>query len=262
MVNRVGATFAHRLMEATGAPPPQVVRAYLLAREVFALVPTWEAVEALDNVVADEVQSQMLNEIGRRTVRATTWFLRSRRLAGPMDSTIARFAPAAKQLLEFIAGAPAGAAWRAPIAERQQALEAKRVPAELALKVAAAETSLAALDISEIAEAAQRPLPEVAAGYFAVGELLGLARLRDQVAALPAEGYWQGMAKTALNDDLAGLQRQITGDALKAGGTAEWERSQGVAIGRARRMLAELADSRHADLAMLSVALRELRSLA
>jgi glutamate dehydrogenase len=92
--------------------------------------------------------------------------------------------------------------------------------------------------------------------------LLGLGRLRAQVAALPADSYWQGLAKTALNDDLAGLQRQITADALKAGGTAAWERAQGAAIGRARKMFAELAESRHADLAMLSVALRELRSLA
>jgi glutamate dehydrogenase len=262
MVNRVGATFVHRLMDATGASPPQVVRAYLLAREVFGLAPIWKSIEALDNVVADEVQSQMLNELGRRTARATTWFLRSRRLAEPMDKTIAGFAPAARQMLEFIAGAPAGAAWRAPITERQKALEAKRVPSDLALAVAASETSLAALDICEIADAAQRPLPEVAASYFAVGEMLGLARLRAQVAALPADSYWQGLAKTALNDDLAGLQRQITADALKAGGAPAWEKAQSGAIGRARKMLAELAESRHADLAMLSVALRELRSIA
>ena len=51
MVNRVGATFVHRLMETTGATPPQVVRAYLLTREVFGLVPTWQSIEALDNVV-------------------------------------------------------------------------------------------------------------------------------------------------------------------------------------------------------------------
>jgi glutamate dehydrogenase len=229
---------------------------------VFGLVPTWLAIEALDNVVTDEVQSQMLNELGRRTARATTWFLRSRRLAEPMDQTIAGFAPAAREMLAFIAGAPVGAAWRLPIAERQKALEANRVPSDLALAVAAFEASLAALDIREIADAARRPLPEVAASYVAVGEMLGLARLRAQIAALPADSYWQGMAKTALNDDLSGLQRQITADALKAGGTAAWETAQGASIGRARKMLAELADSRHADLAMLSVALRELRSIA
>jgi glutamate dehydrogenase len=89
MVNRVGATFVHRLMETTGATPAQVVRAYLLTRETFALVPTWKEIEALDNVIADEMQSQMLIELARRTVRTTTWFLRSRRLADPMAETIA-----------------------------------------------------------------------------------------------------------------------------------------------------------------------------
>jgi glutamate dehydrogenase len=262
MVNRVGATFVHRLIEASGATPSQVVRAYLLAREVFGLVPVWQAIEALDNVVADELQSQMLIDLGRRTARATTWFLRSRRLAEPMADTIARFASAAQQMLEFIKVAPVAAAWKVPIIERAQALEANRVPASLALQVAAADASLATLDIAELAEAAQQPLPDVATSYFTVGELLGLARLRAQVSALPADGHWQAMAKSALADDLAGLQRQITADALKAGGAQRWETAQAVPIGRARRMLAELADSRHADLAMLSVALRELRSLA
>ena len=80
MVNRVGSTFVHRRMETTGATPPQIVRAYLLTREVFGLVPTWQAIEALDNVVPDELQSEMLIELGRRTIRGTNWFLRSRRL--------------------------------------------------------------------------------------------------------------------------------------------------------------------------------------
>ena len=38
MVNRVGSTFVHRLMETTGATPHEIVRAYLLAREVFGYV--------------------------------------------------------------------------------------------------------------------------------------------------------------------------------------------------------------------------------
>ena len=42
MVNRVGSTFVHQLAELTGATAPQVVRAYLLSREVFASVPLWQ----------------------------------------------------------------------------------------------------------------------------------------------------------------------------------------------------------------------------
>ena len=65
MVNRVGSTFVHRLCEATGARPHEIVRAYLLSREVFGLVPLWMAIEALDNNVDDAVQSAMLIDTGR-----------------------------------------------------------------------------------------------------------------------------------------------------------------------------------------------------
>jgi glutamate dehydrogenase len=43
---------------------------------------------------------------------------------------------------------------------------------------------------------------------------------------------------------------------------AAWESANAVALERAQRVLLELADTKNADLAMLSVALRELRNLA
>ncbi|HVE88874.1 MAG TPA: NAD-glutamate dehydrogenase [Burkholderiaceae bacterium] len=262
MVNRVGATFVHRRMETAGATPAQVVRAYLLTREAFGLVPVWQAIEALDNVVPDELQSQMVIDLGRRTVRATNWFLRSRRLVEPMAATIERFAQAAAALLQFIAASPASTPWRAAIAQHQQALVAKGVPPPLALAVAASDTSFATLDITEVSDSSKQPLTVVANTYFSIGEVLGLARLRTQVSALSSEGYWQSMAKSALADDLAALQRELTADALQAGGQTAWELAQRPAVERAQRMLAELADTKSADLAMLSVALRELRHLA
>ncbi|HKO66620.1 MAG TPA: NAD-glutamate dehydrogenase [Burkholderiaceae bacterium] len=262
MVNRVGSTFVHRLMETTGSTPPQIARAYLLTREIFGLVPVWQAIEALDNAVPDDLQSQMLIELGRRNVRATTWFLRSRRLAEPMAATIARFEPSASALLQFIAAAPTNTPWRASIAQHEQALVAKGVPSPIALAVAASDTSFAALDIAEVAESSKQPLNVVATTYFSIGELLGLARLRAQVSALLSDGYWQGMAKAALGDDLAALQRELTADALQAGGQSAWEVAQRPAVERAQRMLGELADTKSPDLAMLSVALRELRHLA
>jgi len=43
---------------------------------------------------------------------------------------------------------------------------------------------------------------------------------------------------------------------------AAWEERNAAALERAQRLLAELKDAKVADLAMLSVALRELRHLA
>jgi len=262
MVNRVGPSFPYQMTSSTGSAPAQVVRAYLLTREVFALSPTWRAIEALDNVVADQTQAELLMELGRRTVRATTWFLRSRRLGEPMAQTIERFGPACEALLRYLRVAPPSASWRVPIQEMQARFTQQRVPEALAFDVAAAATTIAALDLAEVAEAARQPLETVASTYFAIGDVLGLARLRAQVAALPSDGYWQALAKAASSDDLASLQRQLTADALQAGGLEPWQREQAHALDRARRMLGELAESKSADLAMLSVALRELRNLA
>jgi len=261
MVNRVGATYVHRLSEMTGAQPPQAVRAYLLARESFGCVALWKQIEALDNVVADEVQAQLLIEEGELTSNATRWFLRSRRLAEPMALTIERFGAAVSALAARLAA-------RAAESDKARTWVADGVPAALAARVASADALIDALDIAEVADAVQRPLAEVAQAYVLVGVRLGLVRLRAQIEALPAGSYWASRAKAALGDDLSGLQRALAQQVLGLQGPSleglldQWEATNAAPLQRARRLLADLADAKQADLAMLSVALRELRNLA
>jgi len=261
MVNRVGSTFVHRLAERTGARPAQVVRAYLAAREVLGDVAVWQQVEALDNKVPDAVQSEMLIEEGWLTARATTWFLRSRRLAEPLEQTFRRFVPAVQALRARLepeaAASPQATAWIAA-----------GVPLPLALRVASADHLIAALDVAEVAEAVQRNFDEVSEVHVGIGNRLGLSRLRQQIDELPSDSHWQALAKAALGDDLAGLQRALAQDVLQQGpgSPAEllttWGTRNATALERAQRLLTELADAKGgADLSMLSVALRELRNL-
>ncbi|HTT10290.1 MAG TPA: NAD-glutamate dehydrogenase [Burkholderiaceae bacterium] len=260
MINRVGSTFTHRLADMTGMKPAQVVRAYLCTREVFGHVALWQRVEALDNKVPDQIQSEMLIEEGWLTARATTWFLRSRRIGDPMEQTFKRFQPVVEALrarVEGQAAAPRAAAWIAA-----------GVPSALARRVASADALYAALDIAEIAEAVGRDVGQVSDVHVGVGARLGLARLRQQIDTLPAESYWQSLAKAALGDDLASLQRSIaqsvfgTGSGAPGQLMAAWEARSGAGLERAQRLLAELGETKGADLAMVSVALRELRNLA
>ena len=260
MVNRVGSTFVHRLSELTGAPAPQVVRAYLLAREVFASVELWQQIEMLDNRVADSVQCEMVVEWRRLISRATTWFLRSRRLQEPLAQGAKRLQPAVAFLRERLE--PEAAASAQAVAWAQAG-----VPRELAQRVGAADRLFSALDIAEIAEAGHSPLDATSAVHFGIGERLGLERLRQQIEQLPAETHWQSLAKVALADDLADLQRSIALDAVSrhpgtaADKLAAWETGNPAAYARAKRLVGELADATPPDLAMLSVALRELRNL-
>ena len=261
MVNRVGPTFVHRLSELTGATAAQVVKAYLLAREVFASVQLWQGIEALDDKVANEVQSQMLIEWRQLIARATAWFLRSRHLDEPAGEGARRLAPAVSSLRLRLepeaAGSPQVAAW----------VQAG-VPATLARQVGAADRLFNALDIAEVAEAGHCELEATSQVHFGIGERLGLEKLRQQIELLPADSHWESLAKVALADDLADLQRSITLDAVRGSpGSAQekltaWEERRPAALARAKRLVAELADAPSPELAMLSVALRELRKLA
>ncbi len=265
MVNRVGATFVHRLAEATGASAAEVVRAYLLTREVFEFVPVWDAIDALDNDVPDRVQSDMLIETGRTIVRATSWFLRSPRLADDMAATIDAFRSGVRAVRDVLATARNGLGESA-IADRFIAAGA---PEELARRVAEYEPLAGALDISEIAAATARPIPTVASVYFELSERLGLPWLRERISALPADSHWRALARTAMRDDLSALARSLASRALTEAGEvidtatllAAWKGKHANQLARAERLLGELKMAATPDVSMLSVALQELRNL-
>ncbi|GAA4331001.1 NAD-glutamate dehydrogenase [Variovorax defluvii] len=268
-LNRVGSTFVHRLVETTGARAFEVVRAYLLSREIFGMVSLWQSIEALDNRVDDEVQSRMLIDTSRQLERGTMWFLRSRRLAEDMASTIEYFqsnvttlSARLPQLLD--------ADERARVEAAAAQYTAKGVPRELADRVLNFGSLYATLDIAEIAGSARWPAERVAAIYFDLANRLGMPWLRDRISALPGDQHWQALAKAAMQDDLSGLQRAITGAVLAGGGEGEspqarveaWQSGNGRTLERAAQLMGELRAVAAPDAAMLAVALRELRALA
>ena len=272
MVNRVGSTFVHRFVDASGASPAEVVRAYFLQREIFDFIPQWHAIEALDNEVPDAAQAEMLILGGRLTVRATAWFLRSARLGEDMAATIAHFRPRIETVGAGLS------AWldadsRAHLDAQADAFSTRGVPEALARSVAVTEYLFGALDIVEVAGRASLPEASVAGVYFGVTEALNIPWLRECIGKLPGEGHWPTLARAAMRDDLAGLQRDLTAqvvDGVRAVGggatpqalLATWRSAQASPLERAQRLIAELRAGPAPDQSMLSVALRELRNLA
>ncbi|MCG6951265.1 MAG: NAD-glutamate dehydrogenase [Betaproteobacteria bacterium] len=269
MVNRVGSTFVHRFVDSTGATPAAVVRAFLLQREIFGLVPQWQAIEALDNQVPDEVQAEMLILAGRLIVRATGWLLRSPRLEEDMAATIAHFREGVETLRAGLAGL-LDADSRAQVDALATGFVERGAPEALARDVASTELLFAALDIVEISSAARLPEMSVAGVYFGLAETLCLPWLRASIGKLPGEGHWPALARAAMRDDLAGLQRALTGQVVRGRGAgttpqdmiAAWREARALPLGRAQRLIAELRAGPAPDQSMLSVALRELRNLA
>jgi glutamate dehydrogenase len=269
MINRAGNTFVHRMQEGTGASASDVVRAYLLTREIFDFVSFWQALEALDNEVPHVVQSGMLIESERLMVRSSLWFLRYRNLKDDITKTVERFASGAKAVAagldKFLSRDE-----NANMTQAAQRLTQSKVPNDLAMRLVSFGPLYSALDIVEIATEAKRSVEEVAGVYFGLGGRLDLSWLRKQIGGLAADSHWQMLAKAGLIDDVSSLQRELTSLVLKLNPQVklpdalikEWEEQNKSALGRSQQVFADLQSAGNLDPSMLSVALRELRNLA
>jgi glutamate dehydrogenase len=268
MINRVGSTYVHRMQEETGAGTPDVVRAYILSREIFDFVSFWQALEALDNEVSDAVQSDMLIDAERLMTRATLWFLRYQNLKDDIAKSVEHFASGVKAIAanldQFLT--PEESAALTLAAER---LRQNNVPEHLAKRLVGFEPLYSALDIVEIAIETKRSVEEVAAVYFVVGGRRNFSWLRKQIDDLPSGSHWQMLAKTGLTEEVSRLQTKLTGLVLKFSPQEKvpnsliqkWEAQNKSKLERSGQLLADLQSVGKLDLSMVSVALRELRKL-
>ena len=124
-------------------------------------------------------------------------------------------------------------------------------------------------DIVEVASLTGFTVEEVAAVYFTLGGRLELNWLRDQITALTVENHWQALASTALYYELYSQQRALAAEVLQinpGSGSAEkrienWLTQNRDQVERCLRVFADLKTSGTIELAMLSVALGEIRVL-
>jgi glutamate dehydrogenase len=255
LVNRAGMTFTFRLREETGATAPDVVRAHEAARAIFDQDALWREIEALDDTVGVEVQTQMYLASRRLVERATRWLLRQRRQPLPVAETAALFAVPIARLAAI-----------AVMSERCEATANKYssqgVPRELALRVAALDRLPRALDVVELADTHHAEVEEVATVYDEVGDRLRLEWLVDRIVELPREDRWDALARNALREDAAAQHRRIVDAVMKAGSYDAWASTCTTLVARVLTLLDDIRAHGVFDIATLSVALRELRALA
>ncbi len=268
MVNRVGATFVNRFAEEGGYAPCEIARAYTVARDAFGLRALWTAIEGLDNRVPSAVQSAMHLDVEGLVERCAMWLLRNRTPPLDIAATVDEFTPGidalAGHLDDMLGDARLDAVARA--AERYTA---EGVPEDIARRVAGTDVLASALDIVQAALNRDLAVEDVGCVYFQVGERLGFDWLRATAGGLSAESHWQRQAVTAIVDDLYSQQRALTTAVLEANGAGavdgavdEWVSAHRPVVERNEELLADLGKIESVDLAMLTVANRQIRVLA
>ena len=125
------------------------------------------------------------------------------------------------------------------------------------------------LDVVELAHRCEGKPKDVALVYYTVSDRLRIDELMESISQLPRGDRWTTLARMAIRYDVYGVLASITRDVLDAttagdpaeGRVAQWTEANEVNISRVRNTLALLSSDEQADLATLSVLLRQMRTI-
>ncbi|TCP48540.1 glutamate dehydrogenase [Tamaricihabitans halophyticus] len=274
VVDGGGLSYAFRLHEELNTTSTEAVRAYFVVTRVFNLPEVWAEIDALDNTVSSDVTDNLVLETRRLLDRASRWWLTNRPQPLAVGAEINRFGALVQNLVPQVPELLRGQELVVVREHTEQLIQAG-VSAELANRVSGLLNSYGLLDAIEVGELAEheggveRSHEESVELYFALSEHLGIDSMLTSISALERGNRWHALARLALRDDLYFSLRAITLDALRQSDPgdsadekiAKWEHANAARLNRARVSLDEIERSGRLDLATLSVATRQIRSM-
>jgi glutamate dehydrogenase len=266
VVDTAGITYVYRVMEDVGVGPVDAVRSYVATDAIFGIEKLWRAIRATGLPV--NVTDRLTLDLRRQVDRAGRWLLNYRPQPLAVGAEINRFAKTVADLTprmrDWVRGDD-----RAIVEKDVGKFVDHGVPEDLAYMIATGLNQYVLLDIIDIADIVEREPAEVADTYFALLDYLGIDALLTAVSGLPRDDRWHSLARLAIRDDIYGSLRSLCFDVLAVGEPdesgeqkiEEWQMINGSRVQRARRTLNEINDSDGRDLATLSVAARQIRSM-
>jgi glutamate dehydrogenase len=269
IVNLFGASFIYRLVDSSGASPSEVVKAAIIAKDIYQIDGTWAEVEALDYKVESATQDAMMFQLIRLARRTTRWLLRNRRSSLDFKQSCTLFA---KKIIEARTMIPRKlpAVSQAVFNRKHDALVEKGVPESLARQIASCQFLVPIASFVEVSQSTNEGLGTILDVYYSVGEELQLNWLGELINNLDVTNYWEALARESFLDDMTWQQRALTCNVLAWStkkGSADslvknWAEENAAAVDRAKAMLATLQGELKPDYSMFSVVLRELLNLA
>ncbi|MGV0794175.1 NAD-glutamate dehydrogenase [Mycolicibacterium sp. XJ1819] len=269
LVDTGGITYAYRITEDVGVGPLDAVRSFAATDAIFRIDEVWRQIRAAgDDGVPAAVTDRMTLDLRRLIDRAGRWLLNYRPQPLAVGAEINRFATKVAALT------PRMAEWlrgddKAIVAKTADEFSAHGVPKDLAYIIGTGLYQYSLLDVIDIADIVDREPDEVADTYFALMDHLGTDGLLTAVSRLGRDDRWHSLARLAIRDDIYGSLRALCFDVLAVGEPAEngeekiaeWEMTNSSRVTRARRTLGEIYEGGELDLAILSVAARQIRSM-
>lgn len=269
MVNTMGISFVPRLVESTGANLADIAKAYVIARDIYAMPEFLAALERISENISSAVEFQLINGMMRKIRRATRWFLRNRRRYLNPASEVELFTSGMMHINENLAHLLNGETLQEWLATTEH-LRSLGLPESLVKRVAHPADLYSGLSVIEAARIANQSVEKLAKVYFAVGNYLSLPWFSAQISNLSVTNFWQAMARETYLSDLESQLRNLSASLIRLmdgsqdvdSFIAQWSAQHESLIARWKTMVNELQAVNGTDFAMVAVALRDLLDLA
>ncbi|HEY4123829.1 MAG TPA: NAD-glutamate dehydrogenase, partial [Rhizomicrobium sp.] len=261
LVNLGGPVLIQRVKEISGAPSAQVARAIVVAEGAFGLSALKSRIDALDYRVDANVQTAMYADIAELLRRLGLWFLAN----VPANAELSEVTALYRGGVETLRGTFSSliSEYEAQDTEARIAdLQKAGAPLDVAEDVAVLPLMGSAPEIALLAHNRGLSIDLVAGAYFAIGETVGLDRLRGLASRIVSLEHWDRLAIRRIVDDLFAGQRALTAQALEGSKTgtsedgakavADWAKAHDDTVARTRAFLSELERGGELSIAKLT----------
>ncbi|MEN9946601.1 MAG: hypothetical protein RLZZ293_987 [Pseudomonadota bacterium] len=258
IVNRAGITFISRFTDEFSAPLADIIKAWWIAYNLLDGAILYQQIEALDNLVNAEVQLKLFVGVEKAIERLCRWILRYNKDFTSASTLINKYKAHVSNLEQQIDQLVRNEEYP-EVKEEEANYLANGVPERLAKLISRQGYLAQVMDIVSLAMSNNLDYDLVANNYFIAGRTLQFDWLRKNVFQLPRGNKWQGLARSALLNDVFKLYRGTMKLAItnNSGDITAWANANPEKINKINAILEELQSYKVLDLAMLSAVIHE-----
>ena len=198
----------HAVREQTGATIAEIVKAFIIAKEVFSLDDIWQEIEALQGSVSAQIQIKLMIEVQRFYRLMAIWFINHASADEDIMTIVQRYTPGLRtlqQLNDDDIRLPFS-----PVDESLYQLDNEAKAFALVEKIHQLKvSSVVFCDIVKTAFELKLSVTDILPCFSQVSKLLGLAWLIEQTERVHAKDHWSRLARFSLLLDLLEIREKL-----------------------------------------------------
>jgi len=257
----------HAVREQTGATIAEIVKAFIIAKEVFSLDDIWREIESLQNTVSAQIQIKLLVEVQRFYRLMAIWFINHANVDERIETIVHRYSPGITTLQQ-LNGDEITLPF-SPVDKSLYQLENEADGLFIVNKIHQLKvSSVVFCDIVKTAYELNLPVDKILPCYCQVSKLLGLAWLIEQTEKVQTTDHWSRLARFSLLLDLLELREKLVVAIVNSNPSISpdsaigiWAANKVSELNRISRVIDDLKSTGRVHIDKLYFANRQIRAL-